>query len=88
MKWHHLVTYQLENQVRKVVTSFTSSHHTIHSSLETTAKGNVKINMNAGTLTMEQGIESQVFLLKDYFSTKLGTCSLQYIKMFLKAHTI
>lgn len=44
--------------------------------------------MYAGTLTMEQGIESQVLLLKDYFSTKLGTCSLQYMKMFLKAHTI
>jgi len=32
--------------------------------------------MNAGTLTMQQGIESQVLLLKDYFSTKLGTYSL------------
>lgn len=51
-------------------------HNTTHSSLETIGKGNAKINMNAGTLTMEQGIESQVLLLKEYFSTKLGTYSL------------
>lgn len=56
----------------------------MHLSLETIAKGNVKINMNAGTLTMEQGIKSQVELLKDYFSTELCTYSLQHIKIFLE----
>lgn len=44
--------------------------------------------MNAGTLTMEQGIKSQVELLKDYFSTELCTDSLQHIKMFLEVCTI
>lgn len=34
--------------------------NTTHSSLETIAKGNVKINMNAGTLTIEQGTESVI----------------------------
>lgn len=33
--------------------------NTIQSNLETIGKGNVKINMNARTLTIEQGIESQ-----------------------------
>lgn len=35
-------------------------HNTTHSRLETIAKGNVKINMNAGTLTMEHGTESVI----------------------------
>lgn len=41
--------------------------NTTQSSLETIAKGNVKINMNARTFTTEQGAESQVLYSRIIF---------------------
>lgn len=44
--------------------------NTIQTSLETTAKVNVKNPTNARTLTMEQGIESQVLYSRIIFLPK------------------